>query len=346
MIEEHQLYDWQKEFLQKYKGEGVVKAFPGTGKTDAVIHLIKQRDVKPVIIAVPTTSLRKQWEERIKEYNIQDNIKSIYTFSKASKDGFHDTCNLLVVDECHRATSQKFKKLFSNIYHTQILGLTATPNEEVEKLMGKIIINLSYNQSKQYLADFTVYFHLIDLLPHEKELYDFYTEKIRNIYRRYGRRLTKIANLELKNNILQRRNVVYWAENRIPKTIEIYNQNPDLTTLIITQRIEQAEIISKELNIPVFHSKKPDYALLKDFQENRIKSLVSVQMLKEGFDKKDIQRLILTSTFITEQYFVQTLGRAVRLPEDAQIHVLLARGTTDINLLSKYRKMFNSVVVR
>ena len=345
MLTYNQLYDWQKQFIEKYNGYGIIKAFPATGKTDAVLSLIKLKNIYPVIIAVPTKALKQQWEKRIAEYNLNHHVKAIYTFSKASKSNFKDMCNLLVVDECHRATSPKYKQLLSNIYHNQIIGLTATPNEEAIKLFGGVIIDVPFQEAKKYIADFTIYFHLIDLTPKEEALYQYYTDKIRSIYKVYGSHPTKIAEMELKNYILQRRNVVYWAKNRIPKTIEIYKQNPNLTTLIITQRIKQAEEIASHLNIPVFHSDNPDYNILKKFQNNEIKSLISVQMLKEGYDKRDIQRVILTSTFITHTYFIQTLGRAVRLPEDAEIHIILAKGTTDIDLIARYRKMFKCEVV-
>ena len=34
-----QPYDWQKRFIKRYRGRGVVKAFAGTGKTYATILL-------------------------------------------------------------------------------------------------------------------------------------------------------------------------------------------------------------------------------------------------------------------------------------------------------------------
>jgi superfamily II DNA or RNA helicase len=51
-------YDWQKRLLRIYKNEGVVKAFAGTGKTYASILLIKDRNFKNIIIAVPTRKLK------------------------------------------------------------------------------------------------------------------------------------------------------------------------------------------------------------------------------------------------------------------------------------------------
>jgi len=333
MIPFQNLYPWQRKFIQSYCGKGILKAFPGVGKTDAILWLIKYRNIYPVIICVPTRTLKTQWEEKIYSYNLQNHIKTIYTFRKASQTT--DFCNLLVVDECHQATSPVYRKLFKNILHAQIIGITATPTDEATQFCGNIIYNVPMQEAKKYIASFKVIFEFIDLTPEEQIQYRQLTQQIADSIRFFGKdsRETLFATM-------QRRNLVYNARNRIQKTIEILNRHPDLNTLIICQRIEQANELSRLTGISVFHSKNPDYSLLQKFQNNEIKKLISVEMLKEGFDKRDIQLLILTSTFITERYHIQTIGRAVRLPDDALIYIILARGTTDEKLL-QYRDLYD-----
>ena len=70
--------------------------------------------------------------------------------------------------------------------------------------------------------------------------------------------------------------------------------------------------------------------------------MISVGMLVEGFDKKNIECLIIVSTAITKAHHVQSIGRAVRLPNDAEIHILLANDTTDEYLLN-FRGMYNHI---
>ena len=67
-------------------------------------------------------------------------------------------------------------------------------------------------------------------------------------------------------------------------------------------------------------------------------------MLAEGYDKRNISRLIIVSTAITEAYHIQSIGRAVRLPDNAEIHILLARKTTDEKLL-QFRDMYKYEIV-
>jgi len=144
--------------------------------------------------------------------------------------------------------------------------------------------------------------------------------------------------------IFKRRSVVYNAEARIPKAVKILNENKGDTTLVICKRIEQANTLSNITNYPVYHSEKPDEKSLDAFQNDEISTLISVGMLSEGYDKRNIKCLIIVSTAITEAYHIQTIGRAVRLPDNADIHIILARKTTDEKLL-QFRHMYDHKIV-
>jgi superfamily II DNA or RNA helicase len=148
----------------------------------------------------------------------------------------------------------------------------------------------------------------------------------------------------LDSLIFKRRGLVYGAEARIPYAVDLLNKNKDRPTLLICKRIEQADAISKFTGYPAYHSEKPDEKALDDFQNDRIPALLSVGMLAEGYDKRNIGCLIIVSTAITEAYHIQSIGRAVRLPDDADIHILLARNTTDEKLL-QFRYMYKHKLV-
>ena len=149
---------------------------------------------------------------------------------------------------------------------------------------------------------------------------------------------------KLDSMIFKRRSLVYSAESRIPKAVQLLNENKDKPTLVICKRIEQADTLSKITGYPVFHSEDFNEKALDDFQNDRIPVLLSVGMLSEGYDKRNIQCLIIVSTAITEAYHIQSIGRAVRLPDDADIHILLARKTTDEKLL-QFRYMYKHELV-
>ena len=337
-------YEWQLRFVKRYKENGVIKAFAGTGKTYATILLIKDRKYKDVIVAVPTRKLKNQWIEELKKHNVDNTI--VETFHILSKKrSFGIKCDLLVVDECHRSTSPVFKNIYENIKYKYILGLSATPNKESLQYCGNIIIEVPLEQAQ--ISDFTVFFHSINLDAVEREKYEEYSEAI-------GRFLGKMRGSidadkwkfrqKLDSMIFRRRSVVYNADERIVKALELLEENTNKPTLVICKRIEQANTLSKITGIPVYHSEKTDEKALDDFQHDRIPALLSVGMLAEGYDKRNIQCLIIVSTAITEAYHIQSIGRAVRLPDDADVHIILARKTTDEKLL-QFRYMYKHKII-
>lgn len=340
-----QPYEWQKRLVRIYKGSGVVKGFAGTGKTFGAILLIKNKGYKDVIVGVPTNKLRNQWRKELFKHNV-DNI-IVETFHILSKDRSKGLeCDLFVVDECHRSTSPVFKKIYDNIKFNNILGLSATPNKASLEYCGGIIIDVPLADAQ--ISDFTVYFHGIDLTLDEYNVYEEYSEIISKLLGRMRRAENDSEKWsfreKLDSMIFKRRSLVYSAENRIPKAVELLEKNSGKPTLVICKRIDQANILSKITGIPVYHSEKPDEKALDNFQNDRISALLSVGMLSEGYDKRNIKCLIIVSTAITEAYHIQSIGRAVRLPDDADIHILLARKTTDEKLL-QFRYMYNHEIV-
>jgi superfamily II DNA or RNA helicase len=322
----------------------VIKAFAGTGKTYATILLLKNRKYKKIIVAVPTRKLKYQWIEELQKNNIDYAI--VETFHILSKEkSFGIKCDILIVDECHRSTSPVFKNIYENIQYDHILGLSATPNKICLDYCGDIIIEVPINNA--LISDFKVFFHSIDLNKDELSNYEEYSEII-------GRLIGKMRNAydidkanirgRLDSIIFKRRSIVYSAASRIPKAVDLINKSKGKPTLVICKRIEQANTLSKITGYPVYHSGNTDEKALNDFQHDRINVLISVGMLTEGYDKRNIKCLIIVSTAITEAYHIQSIGRAVRLPDDADIHILLARKTTDEKLL-QFRYLYNHKII-
>jgi len=271
----------------------------------------------------------------------RDNKKLIDTLHRLRDLGN----TLLVVDECHRSTSPVFCKIYENIKYENILGLSATPNKSCLDYCGDIIIEVPLSEAK--VSDFTVYFHSIDLSYDEQEKYDEYSAVISKTIGRM--KSTNDSDKwkfreRLDSMIFKRRGLVYSAEDRIPKAVSLLRENEDKPTLVICKRIEQADTISKITGHPVFHSGNYNLKTLDDFQYDRIPVLLSVGMLSEGYDKRNIECLIIVSTAITEAYHIQSIGRAVRLPNDAEIHIILAKNTTDEKLL-QFRYMYKHKLI-
>ena len=337
-------YEWQKRLLRIYRGHGVVKAFAGTGKTYATILLIKAKKYNNVLVAVPTKKLKNQWTQELENHEVYNaTVETFHILCKERSKGI--SCDMFVVDECHRSTSPVFKNVYENIQFTDIIGLSATPNKLCLEYCGSIIIDVPLKEAK--ISDFIVYFHSIDLTYAEREQYEEYSESIGKWlgrFRRADEHEKWKFRAKLDSMIFKRRSLVYSAENRIPLAVELLKKNSDRPTLVICKRIDQADILSKITKYPVYHSGKHDENALDDFQNDRIPALLSVGMLTEGYDKRNIKCLIIVSTAITEAFHIQSIGRAVRLPDNADVHILLAKKTTDERLL-QFRHMYKHKLV-
>jgi len=337
-------YDWQNRLIRIYKGKGVVKAFAGTGKTYATILLLKDRNYGKIIVAVPTRKLKHQWINELEKHKVINvAVETFHILSKERSSGLK--CDILVVDECHRSTSPVFHRIYSNIEYDHIIGLSATPNKACLDYCGGIIIEVPLDEAQ--ISDFTVYFHAIYLNRNEQDRYDEFSETIGRLLGRMrsGHDSDRWKFRErLDSVIFKRRSLVYDAEARIPTAVDLLNKYEGKPTLVICKRIEQADTLSKITGYPVYHSLNTDEKALDDFQNDRISALLSVGMLSEGYDKRNIKCLIIVSTAITEAYHIQSIGRAVRLPDDADIHILLAKRTTDEKLL-QFRHMYNHQLI-
>lgn len=109
----------------------------GVGKTRtaimAIFLLLKQNPDAYIIISVPTQYLKDQWIAELEKYSLVNNCDVIIV-NTIIKHQY--TCDLLIIDECHRIASNCFKEIFNAIKYKMVLCLTAT----LERLDGKEVI--------------------------------------------------------------------------------------------------------------------------------------------------------------------------------------------------------------
>lgn len=134
----------QKESIRKWianKGKGTVVAGTGVGKTHIALMtiqaLLKKYPNLRILVVVPTETLKRQWFEKIDEWGFQFNVE-IEIINTVVKHSYN--CNFLVLDECHRYSSDLFRQVFEKVQYKFVLGLTAT----FERLDGKHVIANKY----------------------------------------------------------------------------------------------------------------------------------------------------------------------------------------------------------
>lgn len=111
----------------KANGRASIVAATGFGKTRVALDLadafITKNPTAQVLIVVPTQVLKDQWIEQIDNRALGLNVR-VEIINSVIKLKW--TCDLLIVDEVHRAASTTFLQIFKQVTYKFILCLTGT----------------------------------------------------------------------------------------------------------------------------------------------------------------------------------------------------------------------------
>ena len=123
------------------KGKGTIVGATGFGKSRVGLTtfkaLLKKYPTLRILVVVPTTGLKDQWQSLVDEWGFTFNVE-IQVINTVIEHNW--TCDLLTIDECHRMNSDTFRQIFNKVKYKLILGLTAT----FERLDGKHVIMQKY----------------------------------------------------------------------------------------------------------------------------------------------------------------------------------------------------------
>jgi superfamily II DNA or RNA helicase len=244
---EFELYDWQVEAADQWfdsdeenKRRGIASVVTGAGKTVMALSVVRQfLDQNPdavVSVIVPTRVLMRQWLEEFSEtLNIptdevgwaggghkdtfDDGTRVLVSIvNSAVSDNFlaeavdarDPTDHLLVADECHRYTGDKFSDVFE-VSRTASLGLSATPlsnpgseertesDDRLVAALGDVYYDLTYDEAidRQLISEFQVDYVGFDLTDAERTTYERLSEQVTDavteIRRRHGNRLYELS---------------------------------------------------------------------------------------------------------------------------------------------------------
>lgn len=353
----------QQEAVKKWlaaKGKGSIVAPTGVGKSRIALitikALLKKYPSLRVLVVVPTTTLKNQWQEHIDEWGFQFNAEAevINTIVKHKY-----TCDFLVLDEEHRYASDLFKQIFNCVQYKLVLGLTAT----FERLDGKEKIIAKYCPvveeitkleclANGWISNYKEYQVLIDVddIDYYKQLnkefiryfeffgYDFqkciaccgkegwkYKLKLRDeMYKGKDESKKKEILQAITINsmglmrVMQKRKAFI---NNHPKKIEIARQimeaRKNKKIITFSNNVKMAENIQNGENVYTGKtSKKRSATMIEDFLAGRITQINSCSKLDAGFDCPDVSVAIILGTDSSEIKAVQRRGRAVRTSGD------------------------------
>lgn len=365
----------QDLIIQNWKafdGKATVVAATGFGKTTVATKIIQRYIVKnpnaKILIVVPKIVLKKQWNEKLKNLNIHKycQVEVINTVIKRNWD-----CNLLIIDEVHRAASLEFRQVFTKVAYNRLLCLTAT----LERVDGLEFIIQHYAPvcdvvttkeciQNDWIADYQEYKILIEVDLTEYNLLNqeflkhfvFFDYDLNSALKAVKQKpYQNLLAIQKKVNINVVRAHTYsfarllkarikWIMNH-PKKIEIANKilNAKKNEKILTFS-SSLDQIKKLENGEVIHYKIPNKKreeIIKKFSEESSGILHSIDTLKEGLDVQGVSIAILVGYDSSILKKIQTIGRAIRKEADkkSEIYTLVLKDTVEEQWFNKSSRM-------
>ena len=358
----------QREAVKKWitnKGHASIEAATGFGKTNVglmtIKSLLKKYPSARVLVVVPTTTLKNQWQAKIDEWGFTFNaeVQVINTVIK-----YTWTCDLLVLDEEHRYNSDDFSTIFEKVKYKLILGLTAT----FERLDGKEIliakhcpvidtITLEDALINGWVAPYVEYEVLLDVdnidewnamnkeFTEHYEFFNFDWDLIKamtgpNGWKNRQAYRDKIcppdASASSRKFLLS--NITYHAMgfmrimqsrkkfiNEHPKKIEIARKiieaRKDKKIITFSKKVAIAEQIGYGDVYTGKISKKRGSDMLEHFKNSTVGVLNSCEKVNEGLDVPGLSVAIILGLDSAKLKAVQRVGRVIRYEPGKQAEI-------------------------
>ena len=353
----------QQEAIKRWtvaKGKGSVEGATGIGKTRiglmTIQALLKKYPNFRILVVVPTTALRDQWQTQLDGWGFTFNSE-VQVINTVIKHKWN--CDFLILDECHRFSSDDFSQIFNCVKYRLILGLTAT----FERLDGKhvimqrycpIIDKITFAEAliNGWVSDYKEYVVLLDVdnIDEYKELnrewtthYEFFNFDFNlamsmvkpgvgwrnklayrdSIYSGNDEREKKeilgsinFHSARFMQTMQQRKSFI----NNHPKKIEIAQKiieaRSDKKIITFSNNVTMAEAIGIGDVYTGRVSKKRSTTMIEDFSVATSGVLNTVKKADEGLDIPGLSVAIILGTDSSETKARQRRGRTVRKEEN------------------------------
>lgn len=360
-----------EEFIDKHKRKALLVMATGSGKTRTIVELcdvlFKKSWIHRVLFLADRNVLVKQAQRSFVEHlsnaitvnlcdtQIDNIISANYVFSTYQTminrvDSFTTVGNkkiplftsgyfdLIICDEAHRSIYRKYKSIF-NHFDGLLVGLTATPREDIDKNTYAIfnlengeptyeyslksavedgyLVNFKLVRTKLKFLEMGIYYS--DLTNDEKLEYDDLFLDAES-----GKRPDKIEENKINTVVFNEDTIKKVLDLLMTKGIKINFREKIGKTIIFAKNHKHAEKILEVFNNQYPHL--PGYAQVIDNQINYVQSLIddfsddnklpqiaiSVDMLDTGIDVPSILNLVFFKNVFSKTKFWQMIGRGTR----------------------------------
>lgn len=356
------LRSWQTEALAKWRAaghRGIVEVVTGGGKTVFALACIQDYQPDTALIIVPTVALLDQWWEEtaaffrisLDEVNVitgrgrmKKGTINLAVLNTASKIGENDNWgnpHFLVVDECHKAASAKFRTALTGP-KTATLGLSATPERAYDEgladvlvpALGPVIYQYTYRDALRdhVIVPFVLKNIVFELEEDRQKEYDDLTRAIGRSINNRGAEDERTISL-----LLKRARVLNLSHNRIRLALRIISRHRGKRIIVFHEDIEACNVIQAVLQDAgiksgVYHSKlklRERAETLSAYRQGILEVLITCRALDEGFNVPETEIGIIAASTATRRQRIQRLGRVLRpvaTKESALVYSLVASG--------------------
>lgn len=297
------LRDYQKEAIKTLiTHNGGIMVMPcGAGKTITIVEYLKIMNKKALVLC-PTKDIRTQWER----YGLSTLVASTYQNPKLKEQKYLEQYDIIVMDECHHSPCNTLYKIAMKIKtNTILIGCSATiysdkkirddgEDMKIFAALGQITYNIT--RSELVKQGWLVNAKVIYLQPRFKtdgKYMDYptvyRTEIIENMDR--NERIVEIALRE-------------WQRGH--------------KTLILVSHIIHGQKIFEEINTLNLYTPPPKIIFVhgkskdRDQDMNKYDIIIASSIYDEGYDLKNLDRLILAGSGKSQIKITQRVGRILR----------------------------------
>lgn len=280
----------------------------GAGKTAifcylAYLNTIKKSDNR-VLILLHRKELLKQTIDAFKSFQIitdHINIAMIQSFKNTLKNSVKPY-SLIIIDECHHATSSTFQRVLSAYSSVPLIGFTATPARLDGKPLGAIFDKLIVGVDYSYL---TANHYLVD--------YDYFSPDLNFNFSEWK---LKSGDFDTADNAFHLDKKAIYGDiikylDLSKKTI-IYSPTVEYSKKLEAQINEHFNArVSAEFNGTTPQNERDE--IIDNFKNNRIKILINVDLIGEGFSVPSCDCVFLLRATQSLTLYIQQAGRALRV---------------------------------
>ena len=226
-----------------------------------------------------------------------------------------DTFDYIVIDECHHAVAESYKKIINYFEPEFLLGLTATP----ERLDNQDVLSL-FDEN----------------VPYELRLRDAIINDLIVPFHYYGIR-DKLIDYSLNKNA-ERKMIAELSDTKhcdfICSEIENHRQEGKLKALVFCKNQAHARMMSEAFNERGYHStyltgrntvgeRIKAYDELQKDESGTLEILCSIDILNEGVDIPGVNMVVFLRPTESSTIFIQQLGRGLRKYNDKKFVTVL-----------------------